>query len=228
MEWTANIRAFRSMSQKKAERVALRASDRGARIAQGEIRDALASAKAARLGRAIGYTSDLRKSGRVHRTATGFSASGVVFIRTRNERTVGAIISFTEGAEIVPVRSQWLWIATDEIPARIGRYRMTPARYRDSALVSRIGPLVEIAGRHSGERLLIVRSVTTSAKPRSARRMPKSGRARPGREAQEFIVAFVGIKGTSRVAQADARQIVRGVQRAMPTLLAEEFRKERS
>jgi hypothetical protein len=89
----------------------------------------------------------------------------------------GAIEAYTEGAEITPKRSPWLWISTDEIPRRAGRYRMTPALYRATGLESRIGPLVQIPGRHRGEALLIVRNVTVDRFGRrgKARRLPKRG-----------------------------------------------------
>ena len=81
------------------ERAALIATDQAARTALSTLRAQMAGAGLGRLGNAITSTSDLRMSGRVHRRGTeGFSASGIIHLRTANERTVGAIISYTEGA----------------------------------------------------------------------------------------------------------------------------------
>lgn len=172
-----------------------------------------------RLGNAIGYGSDLKSGhGVKRRGAEGFSSSGYVFIKGRNERTVGAIESYTEGAEIRPVRSAWLWISTDEIKRKAGRYRMTPARYRSSGLEQRIGPLVQIPGRHRGEALLIVRNVTVDrfGRPGRARQLPRRGAIGGSRERKDFIVAFVGIRSTSRVARVDVDQIVSLEQARLP------------
>lgn len=218
------FRTFEREAIQRSERAALIATDRAALMAKDTLRQQMRGAGLGRLGNAIGSTSDLKKGGRIKRRGRlGFSASGVVYIRGRSERTHGAIEAYTEGAEILPVRSRWLWIATDQIPARVGRYRMTPSRYRSGGLEERIGPLVEIKGRNSGERLLIVRNVTTSAKPRSARRLPRRGGVRAGRELQESVVAFVGIRRTSRQARVDARAIISGIQRSMPELLRKAY-----
>lgn len=222
----AFVQRFKRHSIQRAERAALLATDKGAALAKDQIRSSMSGAGLGRLGNAIGSSSDLRKGGRVFRRGgDSFSASGLVFIRSKSDRTVGAIISYTEGAEITPKFSRWLWIATDEIPSRVSRYRMTPARYRSGGLESRIGPLIEIPGRNPGERLLIVRNVTTSSRRGSARRLPRRGGIRAGREVRDFIVAFVGIRRTSRAMRTDARAIVRQVQQQMPALLADAFRK---
>lgn len=172
-----------------------------------------------RLGNAIGYGSDLKKSGRVLRFSNGgFRCSGWVFIKGSNERTEGAVEAYTEGADIRPVRSRFLWIATAEIPKRAGRYRMTPARYRAGGFEQRIGPLVEIPGRHSGERLLIVRNVTVDRfnRPGRARRLPRRGAIGGNRERREFIVAFVGITNTSRTARVNVNSILSLEQARLP------------
>ncbi|MEA3044578.1 MAG: hypothetical protein QOH47_2416 [Sphingomonadales bacterium] len=198
---------FRRHSIQRMEQASLKATDQAARAAAAQIKAAMPG----RLGGAITSGSDLRKGRGVHRRgAEGYRASGWVAIRGKSERTVGAVISATEGAEIRPIKGPFLWIATDEIPRRAGRYRMTPALYRRSGLENRIGPLVQIPGRHRGEALLIVRSVTVDRFGRRgrARRLPRRGAIGGSRERRDFIVAFVGIRNTSRSASVDARQII--------------------
>lgn len=199
------------------ERAALIAVDRGASMALREMRPPLG-----RLGFALGAGSDLKKGRGVRRFgASGFSASGWVHIRTRSERGVGALVAYTEGADIRAKRG-WMWIATDNIPRRAGRYRMTPARYRAAGLESKIGPLIQVPGRTASENLLIVRNVSTRAAGRpNARRMPRNGRVRAGRVQNESIVAFVGIRRTSRQARTNPRAIMTWAQSNIGGLIAQ-------
>lgn len=210
---------FRRHCIQRLERAALISSDRAAAAALRDHRAAMEAAGLGKLGNALGYGSDLKKGRGVHRRgAEGFSASGWVYIRSRSERSVGAIVAYTEGADISPKKSPWLWISTDEIPRRAGRFRMTPALYRSSGLESRIGTLVQIEGRHGGEALLIVRNVTVDRFGRAgkARRLPKRGGVGPSRERRDFIVAFVGIRRTSRSARVHPREIMSIQQARLP------------
>jgi hypothetical protein len=220
------VREFQRSSIQRLERAALIATDRAATIAKNEIRSAMSGGGLGRLGFALGSTSDLQKGRLLRRGPEGFSASGVVFVRSRSERTMGAIEAYTEGAEIGPRRGRWLWIATPDIPARSQRYRMTPARYVKNGLEQSIGPLVFIPGRHPGEALLVVRNVTVSTAGRrgSARRLPKRGGIRPGRDVKDFIVAFVGIRRTSRAARVNVRAIIAQVQQRLPELISAAMR----
>lgn len=216
---------FRQSVGQQLEAAALTATDQAGTLAGRQIQAAMRSAGLGKLANAIRTDSDLRKGGRIKRTGQGFSASGSVFVRGRNERTLGAVDAYLGGgADIRSRRGGWLWIATDNIPARAGRYRMTPMRYRSAGLESRIGPLVEVPGRSAGERLLIVERVTVSGRKGSARRMPKTGGVRRGRQARDVIVAFVGIKSTSRQARVDPTQILESVQAKLPELIAAALR----
>jgi len=213
----------------RMQRAALTATDRAARMAVTDIRSAFGSARLGKLGRVIGATSDKQKGDRVHRLGGfGFSASGVVHARTRSERALGALESYTQGSDIRPKRGGWLWFATDAIPARVGRYRMTPAHYRASGLVNRIGPLVEIPGRHAGERLLIVQRVTSgTGKKVTYRALPASGKLRKGRTLHESVVAFIGIKATSRRARVNPTAIVEKVLARLPGMIGDELNRSR-
>ena len=200
---------FKRNSIQRIERAMLVATDTASRNALKEIRG---SNTLGRLGNALGHFSDLKKGKGFRFGATGFAASGGIAIKTKNERTVGAIISYTEGADIVPKkRGDWLWFPTPELSIkRIGRKKITPALYNASGLPQKLGPLFRIPGRHPGEALLIIKNVQTSL---SGRRRPikgsKTGVARAGRQQQESIVAFVGIKQTSRTKRIDVPAIMR-------------------
>jgi hypothetical protein len=216
-----HFRDFQRGCIQRMENAALVATDRAARMALTTLRSQMSGAGLGRLGNAIGVTTDLKKNGRVHRRgASGFSASGIVHIRTPNERTVGAIISYTEGAEIA-AKGTWLWIASEDLQKRVkGNFRLTPARYRSSGLAQKIGPLIQIPGRNAGEALLIVKDVTTRIAGRAnPRRLPRSGRARAGRVVQEQFVAFVGIRRTSRQARVNPRAVFEWARSNLPALI---------
>jgi hypothetical protein len=214
----AAMERFAADMRGKIQRAALRATDKAATIGQNGIRAAMTGARLGKLGNAIGATSDEKKGGRFHRIGTdGFSASGVVHVRTRSERALGALEAYTQGATITPRRGGWLWIATPNVPARVGRYRMTPERYRKSGLVARLGPLIEIPGKNGGERLLIVNQVTTriAGRPKT-RRLPRNGKARAGRQHHETLVMFIGIRSTSRAARVNPKSILDRVTAQLP------------
>lgn len=209
---------YRRFAIQRSEAAALVATDRAALAAKGGIREDMSGARLGRLGMAIGAGSDARKNGRVHRFGnSGFSASGWTFIRSRSERTVGAIKIYSESGEILPTKG-WMWIPTDNVPKRVGRYKMTPARYMESGLASSIGPLVQIPGRHAGEVLLVVNkvSVRPSGRP-NPRRLPRTGRARAGRQAVDQLVMFVGIKRTSRPQRFSPQDRYRQQQALLPS-----------
>lgn len=218
--------AFRIASQQRIEASASRAVHRDGRRALSDIRAAMQSARLGRLGLAIGATSDLDK-GRVHRRGrSSFSVSSVVHLRTRSERTIGAIESYTAGADINPRRGRWLWFSTDEIPRVTGKYRMTPELYRKNGFEQKIGPLVFVRSVN-GSPLLVVKtaSVSASGRPRSAKGLTKRGKLRKGQRAKEFIVAFVGIPRTARAALVNVPAIMEEARQRLPQTFNEEIRK---
>lgn len=218
------VEGFKRDSIQRAERAMLVATDTASRNALREIRQ---NGSLKRLSNAIGQFSDLKKGSVFRFGNAGFSASGGLAIKTRNERTVGAIISFTEGAEILPVKGPWLWIATPELRIkRVGRKKITPALYRSGGFEQRLGPLIQVPGRNAGEALLIIRNVQTSiAGNRRPIRGARSGVPRAGREQKEFIVAFVGIRRTSRTRQIDVNAIMRANADRVGELFYAEMRK---
>lgn len=197
---------------KLADNLLLDVSDRAARNAQRMIRSDMAGARLGRLGNAIGMTSDKMKGEPITRRGDARRASGVVFIRSKSERTVGAIISYTEGADITPTKGRWLWIATENAQRVIGsgaqRRRLTPALWRARGLDDKIGPLIRLRSVN-GNPILAVRNVGVSqvagGRPR-ARGLTKRGAPRKGDTARELVVMFIGIPRTARAARVNVRR----------------------
>jgi len=208
----------------RLQAAALNATARAALTAKRKLRADMQGAGLGRLGNAVDHGSDAQKNGRVRTMGQGWSASGWLAIRSRSERTIGAIESYTAGAVITPKKGRWLWIATDDIPIRAGRQRMTPALYNKMGFASKIGPLVPVKASN-GTPLLVVRNVGVSAsgKSRSARSLTKRGLPRKGQTQADFIVAFYGIPNTSRQARVDVDQIIAEARASLPDLIAQEL-----
>lgn len=215
------VAAYRRAAIQRIESLALTASNRAAVTAKRQMRAAMSAVGLARLGQAIGATSDLDKGRGVYRRGQGFSASGILFLRSRSERTIGTLEAYTEGADITPKTGGWLWIAQPDIPTRAGKYRMTPARYNATGLDVRIGPLRFVRGISRNVAYLVVddTSVDAFGRPGRALRKTKTGKVRKGRVEKKFLVAFVGIRRTARTARVDPRAILRAAQRDMGTYI---------
>lgn len=208
---------------RRLEKSALQMTDRAAAKAKGRIRADMAAAGLGRLGFALGSGSDLKKSGQVHRKGNGWSASGWVAVRSRSQRTQGAIESYTEGSTILPRRGRYLWFATDDIKrlARVplpnsggnsyGNVRLEP-RLWDRTYGRTLGPLFPMKAA-DGTPLLAIRNATLSlsGKARSARPLTKTGKVPKGQVQQEVIIAFIGIPRTSRKARINVPEIMRKV-----------------
>ncbi|MXP24810.1 hypothetical protein GRI39_01955 [Altererythrobacter indicus] len=204
-------------AEQMQEKAALIVTDRAASRAVREIRGRMRGAGLGRLGNAIGSTSDLKEGRGVYRRGAGFSASGALYLRTRSERTVGAISAYTEGADIRPKRGRWLWIATDQLPRVTGRERMTPELYRKNGFEQKIGPLVLIRSVNGNPLLVVPQAgVSEVGKRRSARSLKKNGQPRKGQRLRQNLVAFVGIPRTSRAARVDPEAIIRAVLQQLP------------
>lgn len=217
---------YRQASQ-RLERAALIAVDRASREALGQVRGSMQGAGLGRLGQAIGQTSDLRDGNGIKRRGSrGFSASGVLFVRSRSPRTLGAIEAYTVGASIRPRAGRWLWVATPDIQRLAGsgkaRQRVTPGNWSRLGLDSRIGKL-ELVPSVSGRPLLVVKGAGVSAagKAGSARSLKRNGEARRGQVARQFLVAFVAIPATSRAARVDVAAIMRAAAAELPALFAQ-------
>ena len=208
----------------RAESAALKSTDRAAKTAKARIRTEMGSARLGTLGNAFAAKSDLDRGGIQVRYGGngGFAASGIVYVRTKSERTLGAIQAYTEGADIRPVRSRWLWIATDNIPRVTGRYRMTPELWVKNGFDQKIGPLVVVRSVN-GYPLLVVKNVGLSAagSRRSAKSLTKRGMPRKGQIEKQFVVAFIGIPFTSRAARVDVQKIIDEVRAELPQMFIE-------
>lgn len=221
------FRQFGLAIDRRLELAALEATDRAAKVAVRSIREAMAGAGLGRLGNGLGAASDLSSGRGIHRRdAGGWSASGTVFVRSRSERTRGAIEAYTGGADITPKRGRWLWIATPDIQRLAGgkgkRQRVTPGNWDNLGLDRRIGPLVMLKSVN-GFPLLAVRGagVSLTGAAGSARSLKKNGQARRGQIKRELVVAFVGIPRTSRAARINVPAILQSVQADLPRLFAE-------
>src|ERR1043166_2071955 len=148
---------LRSVEQQTAT-AALKATERAATRAKAAIRREMDGAGLGRLGKAVDANSDQSKGRGVHRTGDGFSASGAVFLRSRSERTLGAVEAYAHGATIRPVRSRLLWIPSEAIQRVAGggakKRRLTPANWVALGMNSKLGPLVRITAS-DGTPLLI-------------------------------------------------------------------------
>lgn len=227
---------------RRAQRAALDATDETATEAKDMMRSQMSAAGLGALGMALGAGSDKRKTGGVHRQENGgWSASGWVFIRSKSPRTVGAIMSYTEGATITPRRGRYLWIATDDVKRLVGlpipktgggkgaaNFRLEP-RYWDRTYGRTLGPLVQIRGEN-GLPVLIIRnaSLSASGKAGSVKQLLKNGRAPKGQVAQDTIVAFYAIPNTKRAARIDPRAIARTAAATLPAKLGPAFQVETS
>lgn len=218
---TSRISAAEEAFRRRIERAMMVASHKASREALTEIRAKLPG----RLGRALGHFSDLDK-GQVFRRGNVSSASGGISIRSKSDRAVGAIMSATEDStQIRPIKSPWLWIATPELGIkRVNRFRITPALYNKAGYDKTIGPLERVPGRNAGEALLIVKRVSVpTERAGRIRRLPSNGRPRGAREAKDFIVAFVGIRQTSRTRVVDVRAIVKAHAQKVGRYIADEM-----
>lgn len=228
-DFVGPYRAFGLAIDRRLELAALEATDKAAKSAVRSIRTAMQSAGLGRLGNGLGAASDLSSGRGIHRKEGGaWSASGVVFIRSRSERTRGAIESYTQGAEIRPTRGRWLWIATPDIQRLAGgkgkRQRVTPGNWKALGLDQRIGPLVFLKSVN-GNPLLAVQGagVALTGATGSARSLRKNGTARRGQLKRELLIAFIAIPRTSRAARVDVNSIMRAVQADLPRLAAQAF-----
>ena len=225
-EFEIALGSYFAEQEQRLEQAFLSATDRAGRKLKNEIRQAMSGAGLGRLGNAFAGKSDLERGGiQVRYPNGGFSAGATVFVRSRSERTRGAIQAYTEGANIRPRRGRYLWIPSDEIQRLAGsksaRQRVTPGNWTRLGLDRQIGPLIPIKSIN-GRPLLVVQdaSVRADGKARSARSRTKRGAARKGYTAKTFIVCFIGIPATARAARIDLHALQAAAQAELPGLIA--------
>lgn len=201
---------------------------------QRDVSAAMSAAGLGKLANVIRSTSDHRKRRvpNIGDGGSGWRAGGVIYATKGSDRTAAALEAYTQGiTTIIPQRGRWLAIATDEIPKRVGRKRMTPALYVTGGFDKKIGKLHFIASKkHAGEAFLIARSVQVDAARGFGRslRIPRTGNIRPGRKAVDFVVCFILIKVTTRVRRFDPKAIMAKRVAELPTEIRKQLRGNRS
>ncbi len=193
------------------------AVDRATKLAQKGIQQRIKAVGLGRLGGAVKATSSERKRRRDPNNAWGaiYAAGG------DESRAGGALESYTQGSTIRGKEKTWLAIATRALPKRIGRYRMTPARYE--AAGSPLGPLVFKLVKRNVAYLIAQGDFTTSAKTGRAKAF--KGRVSRGRKRQRDVIAFVLIRETKRAKRFDQKQLVKLAHQLVPKFLEEEIGK---
>lgn len=223
---------YRRYAIQTLERAAIRTVGVAARRGKAEIRQRMAGAGLGRLGNAI----DARGEQRVMRWGRErFGVSAQFFIRSQSERTLGAIKAYTEGANILPVRSPWLWVPTDNVQRLAGSnlkggkgQRMTPALWRERGYDKKVGPLRQIKSVN-GYPLLVVDNVGVdlSGRKPSVKSLKKNGQPRKHQIERELVVLFIGIPRTARAARVNITQILNTIRADLPDIFATELSKER-
>ncbi|KQZ76441.1 hypothetical protein ASE06_07525 [Sphingopyxis sp. Root214] len=91
-------------------------------------------------------------------------------------------------------------------------------------MATKIGPPVFVLSP-GGQALLVVQgaNLNGSGKSRSAKSLQKDSRLRKGQVATETIVAFVGIRRTSRRARVDVPAIMREAEASLPALIEQQL-----
>jgi len=216
----------RKRTLKQLTAAAARAVDTTVVNTQKDISAAMSAAHLGKLANVIRSTSDYRKK-RVPNAwtdlygASRWRAGGVIYAKHGSDRTAAALEAYTQGVTtIVPKRGRWLAIATDEIPKRVGRKRMTPQLYIAGGFERKIGKLHFLPSKqHAGEAFLIAHNVQVDAARGFGRslKVPRSGNIRPGRRRVDFIVAFILIKVTTRTRRFDPRAIMARRVAELPT-----------
>jgi hypothetical protein len=188
------------------------ATDQAARDLQQALKRTIRSVGLGRLGGAVGYTSAKRKN------QTQGKPYGVVYARGGDESLAGgALESYSRGSTIRANNKKWLAFATDALPRKVGRYRLTPELYVKSGLGSSIGKL-EFRPIDANHAVLVIKRVTLH--PKTGRAKKAGVRAPRTRIAAKEIVAFVLIRETRRAQRFDKDAIAFKVALNMPHYMA--------
>ena len=195
------------------QRAAARGVDKATGGAATQSRNTIRARGLGRLANAVGWTSSLKKG-----KTTGTNSWGAIFARGGDDSLAGqALQAYSRGATIRPVRGEYLWFQTKALQRRVGRKRMTPARYMEMG-----SPLGRLLFRRKSARVAeyFVKGAVLSPK----------GRARiPGRRSRiptTIVVLFVGIKDTVRLKRWDQLQIVSMYAGLVPAFISDEVERE--
>jgi hypothetical protein len=212
---TATVRADQ-------RRIAHYATDKATTLAKDLTRQAIKGAGLGRLANAVGSTSSLRKKG----GRTSDNAWGAIFARGKTaSRGNQALLAYSEGADIVPTSGKkWLAFATDALPKRAGRYKMTPARYKASGLEQTLGKLRFVPGKGGRVAYLVAKKVVVSKRSGRILRQ-QGGKMTRGSNNKDSIIAFILIRYTRRAQRFDQKRIMMQAIAEVPTF-AFEFQKQ--
>lgn len=195
------------------------ATDTASKLAQGGVQRKMRAVGLGRLANAVGQTSALKKR------QMNNTPYGVIFARGGDEsRAGGALEAYSLGTTITPTPGKkWLAFATNAIPSRVGRFKMTPEKFRAGGYEARYGKLVfkPIDGNTA---LLVIRKATVTGKGR-VREVGK--RAARGTQPVKDLVAFVLIRFTKRAQRFDKNQEVAPYARQVPDLMQQEMLRRR-
>lgn len=191
------------------------ATDKATTYAKASTQQTIAAVGLGRLKNAVGSSSSLRKNRR------SGGAWGAIFAKGGSEsRGNQTLLAYSEGAAIFPgAGKKWLAYATSALPKRVGRYKMTPARYKGSGLVQSIGKLHFVLGKGGKVAYLVARKVTVSRRTGQAKAY--GGRVPRGSDRQREVVAFVLIRFTRRAQRFDQGRIMRQAAALIPQYAAE-------
>lgn len=149
-----------------------------------------------KLDQAVGFTSAQRKG---QRDRTPYAA---IFAKGGDEsRAGGALEAYSRGTTIRTINGEWLAYATEAVPKRIGRRKITPALYNRSGLVGSIGKLI-FRKINPNLALLVLRKVSLSPKTGQAKALGKRA-PRTRIVPEKDVVAFVLIRQTRRAKRFD-------------------------
>lgn len=192
---------------------AVDATDLAGSRAQRRVQAKMRAAGLGNLSRAVGFTSAKRKR---QLDRTPYAA---IYAKGGDEsRAGGALEAYSRGATIRAQNSEWLAYATDAVPKRVGRRKMTPKLYNSSGLVGSIGKLV-FRKVKPNLALLVLRKVSLSAKTGQARALGKRA-PRTRIVPEKDVVAFVLIKQTRRAKRFDKDLEVGYESRRVPDYIA--------
>ena len=200
-DFEAQLRRAQRQARADLREAARVATDRATRHAHSHIQRKMKGAGLGRLSNAVGVTTSLRRKG-------GRWIGGAIYAKGKtndDNRGAAAIEAYSRGTIIRPKNGgKWLAYQTNAIPRRAGRYRMTPARYRQSGWEQKLGRL-EFRPVNARMALLVAKKVLVH--PRTGRASRAGPRAPRTRIPQNEVVVFVLIRWTQRAQRFDEKVI---------------------
>jgi hypothetical protein len=206
--------------RRQLRRAEIRATHRASKEAQVAVQEKIRSVGLGKLYKAVGQTSTQAQGD------NGADPYGVIFAKGGDESSGGGTLeSYSRGSVIRPLPGgTWLAIPTAAVPKYISiggaRRRLTPELYLQSGLMSSIG-ILEFRPLGPDKAIWVIRRVSVS---------PKTGRAKalgPGRTrtriVQKEIIAFIGIRVTTRAQRFDHVATVGFYGRRVPQYIEEEL-----